>query len=472
MSMLPNIAPQWDVVVIGAGPAGMAAASVAASAGLATLLVDENMTPGGQIWRAVTTTPVLSRPVLGNDYWHGAERARRFLASGVHYLPATQVWSLDAEGRVGLVANGTARIVEARRVIIATGALERPFPVPGWTLPGVMTVGGAQTMLKANGLRPDGPVVIAGCGPLLWLYAAQVLRAGGHISHILDTTDPSRFNTALAKAPAFARSPYLAKGLALMAEVRRRVRVVGGVTALAIEGKDRVAGVHYWRGRRDAFVPAATVLLHQGVVPHVHLAMSAGVPHRWEAAQLCFAPEVDAFGRTAIERILIAGDGAGIGGWEIAEMRGTLAAVAAARDLGSDPAKLPSDAPLLRAIRRVAPARAFLDDLYRPADAFRIPSGDTIVCRCEEVRAAEINRAVDLGALGPAQLKSYTRAGMGPCQGRMCALTVTEIIAARRGLSPDEVGHVRVRAPIKPVTLGELAALPADEAAVKAVVRS
>ena len=111
--------------------------------------------------------------------------------------------------------------------------------------------------------------------------------------------------------------------------------------------------------------------------------------------------------------------------------------------------------------RLLAP-RGFIDALYRPARSFRIPTGKTIVCRCEEVRAEDVERAADLGCLGPAQLKSFTRAGMGPCQGRLCGLTVTEMIAARRGVSPAEVGYARLRPPVKPITLGELASLPTD----------
>ena len=471
MSRLTGLAESWDVLVVGAGPAGMVAATVAASAGLATLLVDEGTGPGGQVWRAVTTTPVMSRPVLGEDYWAGMEVVRALQRSGASYLPGTGVWSLDASGVAGLSADGTVRQVGARQVVIATGALERPFPVPGWTLPGVMTVGAAQGLLKSSGLYPTGRVAIAGAGPLLWLYAAQLLRSGGRPELILDTTDAGAQLAAATRFPAFAASPYLAKGLALMAEVRRQVPVISHVTALAIEGTERVSAVNYWRGTRDGSIAAETVLLHQGVVPQVNLAMAAGVPHTWDERQLCFVPEIDGDGRTGLARIAIAGDGGGIAGWEAAVERGRLAGIGAARALGIAADRLPDAGAALARLRMLEAPRAFLDTLYRPAQRLRIPAGKTIVCRCEEVRADEVERAVDVGALGPAQLKSYTRCGMGPCQGRMCGLTVTELIAARRGVSPAEVGHFRIRQPVKPITLAELASMPADVGAEKAVVR-
>ena len=471
-SSVTELDEHYDVVVVGAGPAGMAAASVTAAAGLATLLLDENAGPGGQVWRAIKTTPVMSRPILGEDYWKGQETLAAFEASDATYLPGATVWSLDRNLEIGISAGGTARMIKAHRVIIATGALERPFPVSGWTLPGVMTVGGAQTLLKASGLIPRGRVVLAGAGPLLWLYADQLLKAGGKIQAILDTTDKIARAGAARHAWQFARSPYLAKGLRLMTAVRRSVRVIGGITELGVEGSGAVETVLYRRGHHQPErMPADTVLLHQGVVPNVNLAMAAGVEHRWDDGQLCFQPVLDADGATGIDGISIAGDGAGIAGAEAAVERGRLAGIAAARALGGSTAQLPDPAAARQTLEKYTSARAFLDALYKPAKAFRVPTGDTIVCRCEEVTAAQIIDTVRIGPEGPNQMKSFLRCGMGPCQGRLCGLTVTELIAEARGVPPETVGTYRIRAPVKPISLAELATLPPTDAAVAAVVR-
>ena len=462
----------WDVIVVGAGPAGMTAATVTAGARLRTLVLDENAGPGGQVWRAIKTTPVMSRPILGPDYWKGQDQLAAFEASGANYLPGATVWSLDRDREVGISNGGQARMLSARRVILATGALERPFPISGWTLPGVMSVGGAQTMLKASGLIPDGRVVIAGCGPLLWLYADQLLKSGGQIQAILDTTDRSARPAAARHALSFARSPYLAKGLRLMAAVRRRVRVVSGITELAIEGATAADAVVYRQGSgQRQRMPADTVLLHQGVVPNVNLAMAAGVEHRWDPGQLCFVPVLDKNGATNIDSIAIAGDGAGIAGAEAAVERGRIAGIAAVRGLDGASDTLPDVAAAQRTLAKYAGARAFLDAFYRPARAFRVPTGDTIVCRCEEVTAAQITATVGLGVEGPNQMKSFLRCGMGPCQGRLCGLTVTELIAETRGVPPAEVGHYRLRPPVKPITLAEIASLAKTESAVRAVER-
>ncbi len=464
-----NLRDAYEVAVIGAGPAGLSAATLCAEAGLATVLFDEQPAAGGQIYRAVANSPLAPGAILGDDYWRGRRLVDACAASGTQHVPGATVWSLSREREIGVSHGGVARLLRAQRVILATGAVERPFPIPGWTLPGVMTAGAAQILLKTAALLPQGRAVLAGSGPLLWLLARQYLDAGAEITAILDTTPRANRHRALAHLPAFLASPYFAKGLALLRAVRRRVRVVGGVTALAAEGGDRLAAVRYTTARGEQRMPADLLLLHRGVVPNVNLAMAAGVPHRWDERQLCFVPERGGDGATALDGIAIAGDGGGIVGAEVAAEEGRLAAITAIRALkpGADLDR--AEAAAERNLAHWRRGRGFLDALYRPG--FAPPDAETIVCRCEEVTTREIAAAVAEGCIGPNQLKSFTRCGMGPCQGRLCGLTVTQLIAALRGVSPGEVGYYRLRPPVKPVTLGELAGLPVSNAAMKAVVR-
>jgi bacterioferritin-associated ferredoxin len=336
-----------------------------------------------------------------------------------------------------------------------------------------MTAGAAQILLKTAALVPSGRTVLVGSGPLLWLLAQQYLAAGAAIAAILETTPRANAVRALPHVPAFLASPYFRKGLALVRAVRARVRVVANVTSLAAEGGARLEAVRYRTARgKEERIGADSLLLHQGVVPNVNLAMAAGVAHRWDEAQLCFVPVLGRDFESSIPGIAIAGDGGGIAGAEAAAEQGRLAAVAAIRALKAElPGLAAAEAAARRALARYRRGRRFLDALYRPAPQFRIAAGDTIVCRCEAVTARAIADAVALGCTGPNQLKAFSRCGMGPCQGRMCGLAVTELIAARRGVSPAEIGYYRLRPPVKPLTLGELAALPASEAAIKAVVR-
>jgi NADPH-dependent 2,4-dienoyl-CoA reductase/sulfur reductase-like enzyme len=460
-----DLAPSYDLVVIGGGPAGLAAASTAARAGLATVLFDENPGVGGQIYRGITANPVRNRAILGDEYWAGSALASEAKASGALIVNGATVWSLDRTLTVGVSIAGQARMLTAKRVIIATGSLERPFPIPGWTLPGVMTAGGAQTLLKAQGLVPTGRTVMAGNGPLLWLLAAQILRAGGKIEAILDTSTRLNWLRAAMFLPDFLLSPYFKKGLALLREVKAKVDVIP-VSTLAATGTDKLKEV-VADGHR---IPADLLLLHQGVVPNVNLAIAAGVAHRWNDRQLCFAPVLDQDFQSSVPGIAVAGDGAGIAGGTAAAERGRIAAIAAVRALKPD-AKIADPQTARQRLQREEMGRAFLDELYRPVAALRQPEGDTIACRCEEVTAQQIRETARMGCEGPNQMKAFLRCGMGPCQGRLCGLTVTELIAEERGTTPDEVGYYRLRPPVKPITLGELASLPISEAERKAVER-
>jgi thioredoxin reductase/bacterioferritin-associated ferredoxin len=465
----------YDVAVVGAGPAGLAAAAKCAHAGLMTVLFDEQASPGGQIYRAITATPVKRDTIFGADYWSGAKLVRDFLASGAQYVPGATVWSLTRERQIGVSVGGSARIVQAERVILATGALERPFPVPGWTLPGVMTVGAAQILLKSSGLVPHGRTVLAGCGPLLWLLAWQYLNAGLCVDVILDTTPRASKAMAIRRAPDFILSPYLRKGLRLLLAVRRRVRVIANVVELRFEGRTRVESVVYRTiAKPEQRLPVDTVFLHQGVVPNVNLAMAAGIEHRWDEMQLCWTPVLDAAGNSAIPGIAVAGDGASIAGAEAAQARGEIAARAAVKTLRPEAlGRVGPDETAVRArLNRVMRGRAFLDAYYQPISQFRRPIGNTIVCRCEEVTAREIIDSVALGCNGPNQMKAFLRCGMGACQGRLCGLTVTELIAHARGDAPQATGYYRIRPPVKPITVAELAQLPKNESALRSVART
>jgi NADPH-dependent 2,4-dienoyl-CoA reductase/sulfur reductase-like enzyme len=179
---------------------------------------------------------------------------------------------------------------------------------------------------------------------------------------------------------------------------------------------------------------------------------------------------IDANGGTSLPGVLIAGDAAGIGGAQAAAWRGVQAAIAVVESMQGG-RKLRHAKLARTAISQFARGRKFLDTLYKPGVRFRVPSDDTIACRCEEVTAGEIRAAVDEGCTGPNQVKAFTRCGMGPCQGRMCGLTLTEIIAQRRGVAPSQVGYLTARFPAKPVTLAEIASLPYGASALDAVVR-
>ncbi len=467
----------YDLAIIGAGPAGMSAAAEASATGANVVLFDENPAAGGQIYRGIEHNTTARRPFLGTDYWRGKEVLKAFIASNATYVPQALVWSVEPQDGGDSVAlrvsvGGKSGIVPARRAIFATGAMERPMPVRGWTLPGVMTVGAAQIALKTSGLLPSGRVVLAGTGPLLYMFAAQLLQAGGKVAALLDTTPGANYAKAAPNLLSFLFSPYALKGLSLLLKVRKSVPVYSGVTDIVIEGKDEAEAICFSAKGKMHRLAVDSVFLHQGVIPNNNLANASGCALVWNDSQKCFQPQLDENGRSSVPSIYIAGDGSGIGGALVAEQSGRIAALAACRDifpalattLSSQIAKLRAQA------RRFERGRSFIDALYLPAQAFRAPvDRDTIVCRCEEVTAGAIRDAATCNIAGPNQLKTMFRCGMGPCQGRMCSSTVTEILAEVQNRAPETVGFYRLRAPVKPVPLSEIAALPQTPDAVFAV---
>lgn len=458
------------LAIIGAGPAGMAAARTAAHWGLKPVVFDEQPAPGGQIYRALESTPLRDPELLGTDYWHGKSLVDALRREAIDYRPGHMVWQLTRDGEIGVLADDTAELIRAERIILSTGAQERPFPIPGWTLPGVMGAGAAQILLKTSGVVAQAPVVLAGSGPLLYLVAAQYLRAGANVAAILETTPRENLRRALAHVGGAVKGwRYLRKGMALLGELRRAgVRHERHVVALRAEGEGKLTSVS-WQTARNPDVwqscEATTLLLHHGVVPNVQMTRALGGEHDWSEQQLCWRPHRDTFGRSDIEGFFVAGDGGGIGGARAAELQGELSALAALESLGRiDGTTLEREAAAtLSALEAELAIRPFLDALYRPAEPWLRPADEVVVCRCEEVTAGEIRRVAKLGCSGPNQMKSFTRCGMGPCQGRMCGLTVSEILAEKNAQSPEQTGYYRLRPPFKPITLGQLASAAEGE---------
>lgn len=447
-----------DLVIIGSGPAGMAAACEARTLDLSVVLLDEQTAIGGQIYRNIESSPSDRLEILGKDYAAGQRLAEHFLNSQTQYIGGACVWNIEADGTVDYVANGRAQAVKGKYVLLASGAMERPFPIKGWTLPGVMGAGAAQILLKSSGALPKGPVVLVGCGPLLYLLAWQYLRAGAKIGALVDTgTLRAHLQASRHLLGALRGWRDLAKGFKMLATLRRHgVPIYSGASELSIEGENQVENLSFKHRGKLVRLPASLLLLHQGIVPNTQLSWSTASKHRWNPLQLCWQPVTDAWGRLGETCFYVAGDSKAIVGAQASAIQGRLAALAIAERLGMAKDILRHSLPLQRQLKRYTHIRPFLDTLYQPRHENRIPqTDDVMVCRCEEVTAGQIRKYVELGCLGPNQTKTFGRCGMGPCQGRFCGLTVTEIIAQARNVEPSEVGYYRIRPPIKPVMLGD-----------------
>jgi len=289
---------------------------------------------------------------------------------------------------------------------------------------------------------------------------AQYQAAGVEPAALLLTSGLGDWTRAAQHLPGFLGSGVLPEAVKLLGALRRSdARILRQVSDVSILGEAAVEAVSFaHQGRRET-IPAKLVCLHEGVVPNTQLTRLIGCAHRWDNRQQAFRPTLDRWGNTTIEAIQVAGDGGGIAGAQAAESTGRIAVLEAARALGrlTEADRDRRATGERRKLARLLRGRPLIDTLYGPRLTRRPPADDTIVCRCEEVTAGQVRQAVREGCQGPNQAKSYLRCGMGACQGRFCGLSVSQIIAAERGASMDDVGYYRIRPPIKPIELGALA---------------
>lgn len=442
------------IVVVGAGPAGTRAAEVLVAAGLRPVVVDEAPCSGGQIYRRPPAA--LHRPARDLYGFEAAKAARVHaafdgLGGAIDHRPETLVWGREG-GRLLLSGPTGLDEVGADAVILATGAMDRIVPLPGWTRPGVYSLGGAQVILKHQACVIGDRPVFVGTGPLLYLIAWQYAKAGAPPAAVLDAG--RRGAKAKALAGLTANPGMLAKGLWFAMWLRARgVRVVDGAEAIAIDAADG-AGLHvrYRAGGRERTVDGDAVGLGYGLVPEGQLADLFGCRRRFDAGSRLWLPELDADGRTSVAGVYAAGDGACIRGADAAEAAGDLAALALLQDLGHavDGDRM---AALRRRLTRFDRFRRALETAfpYPAAQAAAVPD-ETVVCRCEVVRAGELRTAAaDWGIVEMNRLKAITRCGMGRCQGRLCGGPASEILAAAIGRPVDAVGRLRAQPPLKPI---------------------
>ena len=354
-----------DLIVIGAGPAGLSAACAARACGLDVTLVDEQAAPGGQLFRNIET-PMAQALLDPKERSAGLGLVKRFRESGATYYPGTIVWGLEPH-RVSCTMNGKAEELTASHIIVAPGGMERPVPFPGWTLPGVMGAGGADILLRSGGtLSTDknAPVVLAGNGPLLLLLAGHLLEAGVPIAAWLDTGWWSRRIMAAGLMPAGVLDmPYVAKGMKMALRVLKgKVPIIRNVTNIRAVGSDHLEKVVYDAGGKTHEINASTLLRHEGIIPRTHILNSLNAKHAWDGVQRYWHPVVDENGRTSVDGISIAGDGTYVHGGDASMLKGAIAGVEIARRLGviSDAEAAYRSGPARRQLRAMRIARGFL----------------------------------------------------------------------------------------------------------------
>ncbi|HEV7266073.1 MAG TPA: NAD(P)/FAD-dependent oxidoreductase [Falsiroseomonas sp.] len=456
----------FDVAVVGAGPAGMAAATEAARRGARVVLLEESPQPGGQVYRAAPPGFVVPEDA---DKRAGDALRAALAASGAELRTGHRVWGLGGgplvpQGsaavpfRVDALADGAPVTLEARALVLCPGTHERIIPFPGWTLPGVIGLAAATILLKAQGVLPGRRVAVAGAGPLLYAVAAKLHKAGAEVAAVADLATHAEWARAL---PALAARPdLLARGAAWRAALTSRsVPVLAGARVVAAEGGSALERVRIVTaaGETESFDCDALCIGH-GLVPATEATRLFRAAHRYDRAAGGWVPVLDADRRTSVKLLYVAGDGGGVRGGAAAPAAGRLAALAALTDLGilsgraHARARWRPWAEHWRAARTGAAMARMM--ALRPALVSAIPP-ETVVCRCEGVTRAEIEAALDDGAAEMNQLKQFSRCGMGPCQGRVCGEAAAELVAIRVG-GREHAGFATGRMPLRPVPMEAL----------------
>jgi NADPH-dependent 2,4-dienoyl-CoA reductase/sulfur reductase-like enzyme len=446
------------VIVIGAGPAGVRAAEALVEAGLRPVVIDEGRRDGGQIYRRQPEGFTRTYDAL---YGTEAERARALheafdaLRPNIDYVPDTLVWNV-APNSVHMVSGTRHRELGFDALIVCSGATDRLMPVPGWHHAGTYSLGGAQVALKSQGCAIGSRVVMMGTGPLLYLVAAQYVKAGATVSAVLDT---STFAQRLRALPQLLAIPStLKKGIALMKVLKdARVPVHRGITPVEIRGTPE----HGVQGVRVKLADGAmlevecdAVALGYHLRSETQLADLAGCEFRFDQALQQWLPVADEDGRSNVKGVYLAGDGARVRGADAAERAGRLAALAAMKDIGMICNE--DEANTLR--KQLSSFTRFAAGLRTafpwPARFAATLPDETIVCRCEAISAGELRRVVnDMGAKEANRAKAFSRVGMGRCQGRFCAHAGAEVIAAEARVPLEAVGRLRGQAPVKPLPM-------------------
>ncbi len=456
--------------MIGAGPAGLSAARVAAKAGLEVLVVDERNYPGGQYYKQPGSGFRIDENAIDRQFAAGRHLIRETEAAGARFCSGAVVWCVLGTCSVAAITPVGNLLITAKRIILSTGAYERALPVPGWTLPGVMTTGAAQTFLRAYQTAPGRRVLIAGNGPLNLQVADELSRAGVEVAGVVE----------LAASPL--RVPHAALSLALLSPslawagvrhvvnlARRRVPVYYRHMLTAIESGDAVASARIAAVNDDGSVIAGSertlevdaVCMNYGFLPQSELARALGCAFDYDHTTGRMQARRDDDGRSSVAEIFIAGDAGGLGGARVATDQGELAALSVVGDLRRVPLASSADAKRVRGrLRRNTRFQKALWRLFSaPHLTTEFSKPDTLICRCEEIDRQSLDALMSRHHSSLAITKKQTRAGMGSCQGRYCTTLMATLSARNGGRAPSVQEYFAPRPPLKPIPIGRLAQL-------------
>lgn len=454
------MADRYDIVIIGAGPAGANAAITASKLGARVIVLDEQRHAGGQVWRAksaaIANAPTTQETDAGNSL-----RDALKASDAVHFAD-TRVWQIerDEDGwALHVLTGGATTKIRAKALVVATGAREYVQPIPGWTTPGVIGLAGATALLKQELTVPGQNTVVSGTGPLVFFVASEVRRLGGTVTAIV--TPNTRRDWMRALPAMLARPGLIWRGMIWMMDLMlARVPIYWGHAASEVKGTAKVSAVSAQKlgsnGEPDGAawdIQADSLCLGNGLIPAIEAAQLAGlaIDHQPELGGWVVQAKTD--GTTVVEDVFVCGDGAGIRGAAAAEIQGTLTGNAAAAYVGKATQHIPH-----REYAKAAQFGMAMTKLSVPKPGYQeLTTPDTILCRCESRTQRAVIAEISTGAHSINAVKSGLRAGMGPCGGKYCQTAIAALVAKTNGGSEADIKPPTPRPPLRPVPTAALA---------------
>lgn len=459
------------VLVVGGGPGGLSVASVIAEHGVDVVVIDERSKLGGQFYKQPPPERAIDDSRIDSQYRAGRKLIARAQDAGVEIINNVTLWGAFAPDSLAARSDDCDWVLRPERLVLATGAHERPVPIPGWTLPGVMTTGAAQTLLRSSQVAPGERVMLSGNGPLNMQVAAELVRAGVEVVALAEQADLRWWHNLGNGAGMLAAAPELvAKGFSYRTTLARAgVPVIDRASVVEIRGDQRAEAAVVARldasgspipGTEREFA-ADAVCLGYGFIPANEISRALGCDHRYDPGTDTLVAVRTATGRTSLDAVWVVGDAGGINGAYVATALGGIAGADVLADLGAvSPDHLaPAMSRARRTLLRHRRFQRHLGGLYRAKPlTTQLATDATLVCRCESVTLGEIREAMADGATSAGAAKRLTRAGMGKCQGRYCSPSVLALAAGTSGAPPGEFSGFAPQAPIRPVAIGEVAA--------------
>mgnify|MGYP000672897374 CR=1 FL=1 len=454
---------RYDMIVVGAGPAGLSAAIEAAKKGMHVVVYDENAKPGGQLFKQIHKFFGSKEHKAKIRGFHiGEELLAEAAELGVEVVLNAIVIGIFPEKEVTVKVEDHVIHVKGDTILIATGASENMVTFPGWTLPGVLGAGAADVLLKSASMLPEGPVVLCGNGPLILQTVVHLKHFGIPIAGVALTGSPaSLFKAALRMPGALLRPQYLLHGMGMGLRTFFGAPCPPAANDISIRRDGETLTVDFTSFGKRKSLQGTAVLLHEGVVPETRITRLARCRHAWNPRQRYWHAETDVWGKTNVCGIRVAGDSAGVRGADAAIASGEAVALDICRELGAltlETRDRLAKAALFRLYRCDA-MQPFMETFFAPSPSALLPADDAVVCRCEELTAGELRRTIEAGCYSPDGLKSQARPGMGTCQGRMCSAAVAEMIAHAHGLPIETLPPYHAQPPLFPLPLEELASM-------------